>query len=97
MTKCALCGEAMPAGEEMFKYHGHSGPCPASPKGFPPPKKPLGFKIEVGTARDDDGHWLQISVDGKHARSIGPFASEGERRAACEDLLAMLRSVALVS
>ena len=25
---CALCGEPMPEGEEMFKYHGYSGPCP---------------------------------------------------------------------
>lgn len=26
--KCGLCGEPMPAGEEMFKFHGYSGPCP---------------------------------------------------------------------
>lgn len=25
---CGLCGGEMPEGEEMFKYHGHSGPCP---------------------------------------------------------------------
>lgn len=25
---CDLCGEPMPAGEEMFKFHGYSGPCP---------------------------------------------------------------------
>jgi chromosome segregation ATPase len=25
---CSLCGEPMPPGEEMFKYHGYSGPCP---------------------------------------------------------------------
>jgi len=29
--KCELCGEPMPAGEEMFKYHGYSGPCPKPP------------------------------------------------------------------
>ena len=29
---CQLCGEPMPQGEEMFKYHGYSGPCPVSPK-----------------------------------------------------------------
>lgn len=29
--KCQLCGEAMPEGEEMFFYHGHSGPCPKPP------------------------------------------------------------------
>lgn len=27
-AKCELCGEPMPLGEEMFRYHGHSGPCP---------------------------------------------------------------------
>ena len=25
---CGLCGEPMPEGEEMFKNHGYSGPCP---------------------------------------------------------------------
>ena len=32
MATCELCGEPMPAGEEMFKYHGYSGPCPKPPK-----------------------------------------------------------------
>ena len=31
MTKCGLCGEPMPAGEEMFEYHGYSGGCPSPP------------------------------------------------------------------
>jgi hypothetical protein len=30
-AKCELCGEPMPPGEEMFNYHGYSGPCPAPP------------------------------------------------------------------
>jgi hypothetical protein len=25
---CGLCGKPMPEGEEMFNYHGFSGPCP---------------------------------------------------------------------
>jgi hypothetical protein len=25
---CSICGEPMPEGERMFKYHGYSGPCP---------------------------------------------------------------------
>lgn len=29
---CELCGEPMPPGEKMFKYHGCSGPCPSSYK-----------------------------------------------------------------
>ena len=28
---CELCGEPMPPGEEMFKFHGYSGPCPKPP------------------------------------------------------------------
>mgnify|MGYP000134248398 CR=1 FL=1 len=31
MTKCELCGEPMPPGEEMFKFHGYSGSCPKPP------------------------------------------------------------------
>ena len=28
---CELCGEPMPAGEEIFKFHGYSGNCPKPP------------------------------------------------------------------
>ena len=31
LPKCELCGEPMPPGETMFKYHGYSGPCPKPP------------------------------------------------------------------
>lgn len=31
MNTCELCGEPMPPGEEMFKYHGYSGACPKPP------------------------------------------------------------------
>lgn len=31
MPRCDLCGLPMPEGEEMFRYHGHSGPCPKPP------------------------------------------------------------------
>jgi len=30
-AKCEICGEPMPAGEEMFKFHGYSGKCPKPP------------------------------------------------------------------
>ena len=29
--RCDLCGEPMPEGEEMFRLHGYSGPCPKPP------------------------------------------------------------------
>jgi len=28
---CGICGEPMPEGEQMFKFHGYSGPCPKPP------------------------------------------------------------------
>ena len=28
VVACGLCGKPMPIGEETFRYHGHSGPCP---------------------------------------------------------------------
>ena len=31
VVKCDLCGEPMPAGETMCKFHGYSGPCPKPP------------------------------------------------------------------
>ena len=31
MANCELCGEPMLPGEEMFKFHGYSGPCPKPP------------------------------------------------------------------
>ena len=30
-AKCEICGELMPQGETMFKFHGYSGPCPKPP------------------------------------------------------------------
>lgn len=38
-TNCKLCGEPMPPGEEMFFYHGYSGPCPKPPLKGDPPKE----------------------------------------------------------
>lgn len=35
-AKCELCGEPLPAGEEMFRFHGYSGDCPKPPL----PRKP---------------------------------------------------------
>ena len=47
-TLCGLCGHPVPPGEEMFKFHGYSGPCPATPEeakqqeeGAKPPGRPM--------------------------------------------------------
>lgn len=30
-ARCERCGEPMPDGEDMFKFHGYSGGCPKPP------------------------------------------------------------------
>lgn len=45
MPNCTLCGEPMPAGEEMFKFHGYSGPCPKPPLPKKVPSKPNYAKL----------------------------------------------------
>ncbi len=42
---CDVCGEPMPVGEEMFNYHGFSGPCPKPP--LPPKPTPLEIANET--------------------------------------------------
>lgn len=42
MNTCELCGEPMGPGEQMFKFHGYSGPCPK-----PPLKKEVKEKPEA--------------------------------------------------
>ncbi|MGA7949695.1 MAG: hypothetical protein WCA45_05990 [Thiobacillaceae bacterium] len=42
-AKCEICGEPMPPGEQMFKFHGYSGPCPKPP--LPKPQWRVGRKV----------------------------------------------------
>ena len=59
---CALCGEPMPAGEEMFKFHGYSGDCPKQPL----PQEPLNLP-------DDELLAMWRSVRGPLAELNGPL------------------------
>lgn len=53
VSVCELCGEPMPPGEEMFKFHGYSGPCPKPPKpklevqAKPPPDDPVQHLVRM--------------------------------------------------
>ncbi len=40
-NNCQLCGEPLPAGEEMFNYHGYSGSCPKPPLVRETPSSPV--------------------------------------------------------
>ena len=46
-TKCNICGEPMPQGEQMFKFHGYSGPCPKPPLLKPHQQRVVSEKREL--------------------------------------------------
>lgn len=48
VARCAICGEPMPLGEQMFKFHGYSGDCPKPP--LPKPTKQTYEELERALA-----------------------------------------------
>jgi hypothetical protein len=64
---CELCGEPMPKSEQMFKYHGFSGPCPKPP--LQPKAADSGdtrYKVETllyGFHPDSDDEALDATID----------------------------------
>lgn len=89
MPNCNLCGEPMPEGEEMFKYHGFSGSCPKPPL----PKPAIGAVVEYLLRDEATEFWLDLRVDRQPYGSIGPFNTSRERRRALDDLLEMTRAM----
>lgn len=85
--RCELCGEPMPDGEEMFKYHGYSGLCPKPPlprSGTPRTDAAL-LTRNQGTREVFDAHepyfaWTDYWALGEHAKKL-----ERELKLACEE------------
>ena len=93
-AKCALCGEPMPGGEEMFKYHGYSGPCPkppsraagapAAPADAPPSERQAPKRIWLqwpGSEFDERATWCSDKVnddDVEYMRAASPEPAAGE-------------------
>ncbi|MBR0693625.1 hypothetical protein [Bradyrhizobium lablabi] len=69
MSNCELCGEQMPEGETMFRFHGYSGPCP----------KPPVQKDDQPRVTDDDRGEITVAFNGKELRGWS-YGSEDERR-----------------
>lgn len=86
-SNCGLCGEPMPAGEEMFQYHGYSGPCPKPPL----PRATVETVIEY-LYRDQDGEFFLIIRAGGQDWQVMAFDTETERQRAHDDLLNMMRA-----
>jgi hypothetical protein len=89
MSNCEICGQPMPKGEEMFKFHGFSGRCPAPP---------LCAKTEVVAEyifRDmtSGEYWIDIRINRKPYCSLGPFDRPAERQRVHDDLISMTRQL----
>ena len=87
-SKCELCGEPMPVGEEMFKYHGYSGDCPKPPLAPLPQPDPDGWNAAVKACIakcEPANHPLLAAVVKamremlKPAESAAPPTREGEK------------------
>lgn len=66
-AKCELCGEPMPEGEQMFNYHGYSGPCPKPPL---PKEQPSKTATEIAARVWCDPEMRGIVMDPKAATEI---------------------------
>lgn len=89
MSRCKLCGELMSEGEEMFFYHGYSGPCPKPPL----PQPTLEYMAEYLHRQDGDEFWLDIRINRQPYTSLGPFGSAEQRQVVQDDLLQMVRAL----
>lgn len=88
MSNCEICGEPMPEGETMFKFHGYSGPCPK-----PPLQKTEVVAEYVFRDMKDGELWLDVRVNRQPYMQIGPFDTAAERQRTHDDLLNMTRSL----
>ena len=61
MSNCIICGEPMPSGEEMFKYHGYSGPCPKPPLLQPHQRRVVSEKEELDKKATDLSNFIGTS------------------------------------
>lgn len=77
--KCTVCGEPMPPGEEMFKFHGYSGPCPKPPL-RPSTLNPMNCECASFACVGDD--MLKSSVNNGHHPQCEHFRYDSSGAAA---------------
>lgn len=88
MAKCEICGEPMPAGEDMFKFHGYSGPCPKPAL----PKPTTEAVVEYVHRQEADEFVLDIKANGELWHQMR-FMTATERQRAQDDMLGMMRAL----
>jgi len=79
--RCELCGEPMPDGEEMFKFHGYSGPCPKEPLPKAVPKSIADIAAERDALRERCERLMRRIAELERERDA---ANAGIGRIACE-------------
>lgn len=83
---CELCGEPMPPGEQMFKFHGYSGPCPKPPKARKdkPPREDQQPRLESKPASSYDlGAYLEADDEGRLRMLVEAYGNaESDRQRA---------------
>ena len=77
-AKCELCGEPMPEGETMFKFHGYSGPCPK-----PPLERKPRFTIEHITTGDATNYRITDNLNGVYNR-VATCYDESNAKLVCD-------------
>lgn len=81
---CVICGEPMPPGEEMFKYHGYSGDCPKPPLARDD-RHPLSTKLRArwqsssSAVIDGDGDIYHGQLFGEASTLMAEAAAEIDR------------------
>ena len=86
MSNCEICGEPMPAGEEMFKFHGYSCDCPK-----PPLQKTEVVAEFIFRDTCDGEFWMDVKINGRVEHQI-QFDTSTERQRAHDDLMTMTRA-----
>lgn len=94
---CELCGEPMPDGEEMFKFHGYSGPCPNAASTTPADASPAAGASTseeetklVGTYECPICAWPEPHAHSKFEIAQRPFI-DGARAAFEERMVSFLK------
>lgn len=65
---CTICGEPMPDGEQMFKFHGYSGDCPK-----PPLPKPPSVEADLLAALKLARAYLDVSLGSPSWKGENPY------------------------
>jgi hypothetical protein len=94
-AKCELCGEPMPPGEQMFKFHGYSGPCPKEQKPDPGYKPNDATQVVNNDTLADMAavellHVLETPIQGRQSVTIHNY--ENARRLVKAALLAVFEA-----